>query len=74
MKKVVMAVGAAILLSGVGSLSEAKTNTTDSAAHKSHIAPDFDGVSLPILYGVMGVVMVGALGSMTYLFLKPANK
>ncbi len=72
MKKVVMALGAAVILSSVASVSEAKTNTTGSQDRNS-LLPEV-GVSLPVLYGVMGAVTLGAFGGMTYLFLKPINK
>ncbi|PZD73672.1 hypothetical protein C1752_02070 [Acaryochloris thomasi RCC1774] len=71
MKRVVMALGAAVVLSSVGGMSEAKTNRSDSAQRDSLTSSG--GVSLPILYGVMGAVMLGTLGGMTYMFVKPAK-
>lgn len=72
MKRVVMALGAAVVLSSVASVSEAKTNTTGTEDRTS-ILPGVS-VTLPVLYGVMGAVTLGAFGGMTYLFLKPINK
>lgn len=71
MKKVVMALGAAVVLSSIGGISEAKTDRSGSA-QRGELAST-GGVSLPVLYGVMGAVTVGALGGMTYLFFKPAK-
>lgn len=71
MKRVVIALGAAVVLSSVGSICEAKTNTSGSD-NRSGVDTGI-GVSLPVLYGVMGAVTLGAFGGMAYLFLKPVN-
>ncbi len=70
MKRIVISLGAAALLTGsFANMSMAKTDTTGSEKRGS-LVPHVE-LSLPLMYGFVGAISLCAFGGMAYQLFKP---